>query len=417
MNVQRTTHQVFNRSLILSIFIIFLSSIVSLLYCSGNAFAGIFVGKIFPLLMNLPIMLFSIIVILERDGKLSLSLSDFIDVIAIIYFIYLLINSSWGLYIGNSPYKVLADLYRYSLIFFVYFLIKRNYSLNKRTKRLYIVVIYISQFARFLLFLYFLLKFRFTRYSVSSIFIILYFLQRKRMGPFLKTFLFVFILLSLLLSYTRVGLIINTLLILYLSLFYKKTRIRVSFTFILRFIFIIVVIYLLVAYVPVVNKYTSLVFQRFLKTFDTINKLRTNFSSVIDSQTYSDTIEDRVLEVHYSRARMEQFNQKLLYLIGAGLGAEFENYNGEVTGQVHFGPQRDIFKIGFIGLLIHNIFYIGYVYFFITKGQKNYLVAFYLFANYMAYYSYWNFIDVSHLLGVMLIQGYTTPTKDSSGKS
>ena len=117
------------------------------------------------------------------------------------------------------------------------------------------------------------------------------------------------------------------------------------------------------------ENYYKLVSQRFLMTFETIENY---FSSGLQSTTsYGDTLEERALETLYSNYRLSSFNSDIIKILGAGLGAEYVDYRGEVTGQIHFGPQRDIFKVGYIGLILSNLMYIYFIIYYFLKRKQD----------------------------------------------
>jgi len=388
-----------------AISLILINSISGMLYFSGSAFFGILAGKALPLLMNLPLFVYLFI----NVNAFKLKFYNFFDFIILLYTTYLLINAVYGLFIGNSLYKVLADLFRYLIIPIVYIYSKQSFTLKNSTIKYFFIVIIFTQLLSFFMFMLMILGGRFTRYSLSTVLMIIYFVfWDEKFNLFFRFLIYIFFLLSIFLTYTRFGLVTTLLTFIYFLFFYKNRGQRIKAIGLI--LCVIILVFALLNAIPFLENYYKLVSQRFLMTFETIENY---LSSGLQSTTsYNDTLEERVLETLYSNYRLSSFNSDIIKILGAGLGAEYVDYRGEVTGQIHYGPQRDIFKVGYIGLILSNLMYIYFIiYYFLKRKQdkKNKALFIFFLVEYLAYFSYWNFFSYTHLILIIILSQSALP--------
>lgn len=369
-----------------------------IIYQSGFPSFGVLAGKLMPLIMNLPIYIYFIVNIKE----FRLNAYSFFDIVCIIYILFLILNFFYGIIIGNSLYKTSADLFRYLLIALVYIYAKNFYKLKNSTLKLYKYTIIFIQFLTFITFIYLILSVGFSRYSLSLEFLMVYFVfyDEKIKMP-LKVFVYLFIIISIALTYTRSSLITSSFMFIYLMFFFKRNKVNYKN---LAYLFIVIALILLIfANIPLLNNYYNLVKERFLGTFQTIKNLFGNENQSYTS--YNDTLEERYLETYYSNIKMDSMNTPLIYMLGTGLGSEYIDYTKVETGQIHFGPQRDLFKTGYIGLILSNLMYIMFImkFFLKRKIHRNYELLFiYFLIQYMKYFSFWNFFSFGHLIVIMV---------------
>ena len=375
-----------------------INALSSIIWQSGFSSFGVLTGQLMPLIMNLPLYIYFIVNIKE----FGLNAYSFFDIVCIIYILFLLLSFFYGIIIGNSLYKTSADLFRYLLIAFVYIYAENFYNLRDSTLKLYRSTTIFIQALSFITFMYMILSVGFSRYSLSLEFLMVYFVfyDEKIKMP-LKVIVYLFIIISIALTYTRSGLITSSFMFIYLMFFFKRNKVNYKN---LVYLFIVIVLILLIfANIPLLNNYYNLVKERFLGTFQTIKNL---FGTGVGSYTsYNDTLEERYLETYYSNIKMDSMNTPLIYLLGAGLGSEYVDYTKVETGQIHFGPQRDLFKTGYIGLILSNLMYIMFIikFFLKRKIHRNYELLFvYFLIQYFYYFSFWNFFSFSHLIVILV---------------
>lgn len=375
-----------------------INALSSIFYFGEVPFFAILSGKLMPLIMNLPLYIYIIINIKE----FKLNAYSFFDIVCIIYILFLMLNFFYGIIIGNSLYEALADLFRYMVIALVYIYAKNFNNLNNSTLKLYKYTIIFIQFLTFIIFIYMILSVGFTRYALSLEFLMVYFVfyDDKIKIP-LKVFFYSFIIISIALTYTRSGLIMNSLMFIYFMFFFKRNK--VNYKNLLSLFTVIVLVIIIFANIPLLNNYYNLVKERLLGTFQSIKNL---FRNEVRSYTsYNDTLEERALEAYYSNIKIDSMNTPLIYLVGAGLGSEYVDYSKVETGVIHFGPQRDLFKTGYIGLILSNLMYIMFIvkFFLKRKIHRNYELLFiYFLIQYFYYFSFWNFFSFSHLIVILV---------------